>query len=120
MRFNGVAQSGQSPAAVFYVGEAMPSAVVPCVFRRPARIGFAFQPPLLNHQAFADGLFGAGQEAFVEPRGVRPRGGVEDAGDLPGVEAPLNIFDASLPTLGLIGPVTKTSRISRPSWLTVT
>ena len=46
----------------------------------------AFQTPVGDHDAFGDGLFGGGQQALVEPDGVRAGYFVQAVSDFGSVE----------------------------------
>ena len=75
------------------------------------RLGQVFQTAVDEHEAFGHGLFGRSQQAFVEPDGVRAGDFVEAVGDFGASNPPRSIFEASMPTPPLIGPVAKTSCI---------
>ena len=50
-------------------------------------IGMTFQPAVGDHDAFGDGLFGGGQQAFVEPDGVGAGDFVQAVADFGGIES---------------------------------
>jgi len=80
--------SGHLPIIVDMIAPVTCVVFAPCCLPRAlAESGVAFQAPVGDHDAFGHRLFGRGQQAFVEPDGVRAGDFVQAVADFGGVES---------------------------------